>query len=288
MNLLKIDEAWNPIIGCLYDCYYGKCWAKLSAEQMQKEAKTEKYKDGFSTLKLVESEILKTFRNKVVSVSFMGDMFSEYIPREWILKVLKVIRQNPDSTFLLLTKNPKRYIKLPDLFPANVILGSTIESNRVYPAVTKAPSVSERYEAMKNLQFKPKSISVEPIMDFDFEVFLRWLKDIEPIFVSVGYDQHGAMLTEPDYYKTKQFIARLKEFTQIKILNLRQKIIQKAPSSQTTIDTTSKLHVCKKKEIEYYMTSKISTNEAGSDGASGSAVKVNIRYQLCVMSQVLQ
>ncbi len=56
-------------------------------------------------------------------------------------------------------------------------LGATIESNRDY-GVSKAPSPMERYEAMSAIEWCMKFLSIEPIMDFDFEEFSMWIKDI--------------------------------------------------------------------------------------------------------------
>ena len=228
MNILQIDETWNPIIGCLYDCRY--CRARIYADNLQES--TEKYKDGFCEPKLVENELNRVFRNKLVAVSLMGEMFGEWVPDHWILGVLKVVVASPKAMFLFMTKNPKRYIDLLNkhiaYYPKNVILGATIESNRDFP-VTKAPSVVERYNAMKELQFERKQISIEPIMDFDFDVFLQWIKDIKPILVSIGYDNHYFRLSEPDLHKTKQFIAELQKFTEVKQLNLRERVSQFNP-----------------------------------------------------------
>lgn len=222
MNILKIDETWNPIIGCLYDCRY--CWARIYANNLQDT--TEKYRDGFCKPKLVKKELNRTFRKGLIAVSLMGEMFGEWIPDHWILEVLKVVIASPKATFLFMTKNPKRYTDLLNeliaYYPKNVILGATIESNRDFP-VTKAPSVVERYNAMKELKFERKQISIEPIMDFDFDVFLQWLRDIEPMIVSIGYDDHYFKLVEPDLQKTKQFIAELQKFTKVKKLNLKER-----------------------------------------------------------------
>ena len=108
-----------------------------------------------------------------------------------------------------------------DLYPENVVLGSTIETNRDY-SVSKAPKTTERYEFMKKLSFKKKIVSIEPIMDFDLEIFVSWIKEINPVLVHVGYDNYNNNLAEPTLSKTKQLMEQLNTFTRVKTLTLRE------------------------------------------------------------------
>jgi hypothetical protein len=175
---------------------------------------SEKYRDGFVP-KLVERELKRRFRGQFVFVSDMGDLFGEWVPSEWIVKVLDAIRNSPSSLFLFLTKNPKRYLEFVELFPRNVVLGATLESNREYE-VSKAPSVLERYRSMEGLVFKNKLLCIEPIMDFDLGIFVKWIRDIRPSIVYVGYDNYGNSLCEPSRDKTEQLISELRAFTRVK------------------------------------------------------------------------
>jgi hypothetical protein len=131
------------------------------------------------------------------------------------MKVVDVIKESPCSLFLFLTKNPKRYLEFVELFPKNVVLGATLESNREYE-VSKAPSVLERYRSMEGLVFKNKLLCIEPIMDFDLGIFVKWIRDIRPSIVYVGYDNYGNSLCEPSRDKTEQLISELRAFTRVK------------------------------------------------------------------------
>jgi protein gp37 len=99
-----ITKTWNPVIGCLHNCTY--CWARSLAET--RLTQMEKYKDGFKP-NIAEYELRKKFRKQYVFACDMGDLFGDWVPREWILKVIDAIKTNPSSYFLFLTKNPKRY-----------------------------------------------------------------------------------------------------------------------------------------------------------------------------------
>jgi protein gp37 len=181
----------------------------------------EKYKDGFKP-NIAEGELKKKFRKQYVFVCDMGDLFGDWVDREWIIKVLNAIRNSPSSYFLFLTKNPKRYFDFLDVFPENLVLGATIETNREYN-VSQAPSVNKRYQAMVNLPYRRKMVSIEPIMDFDPDVFVSWLEDISPAMVHVGYANYNQHIPEPSLDKTAALIKDLMSFTKVKLLRLREK-----------------------------------------------------------------
>ena len=207
-----ISRTWNPVTGCEHFCIY--CWARRLA--LTKLRNTERYKNGFRP-RINPSEFTKKFNGGVVFVSDMGDLFGDFIYSEWILKVIDYIKKFPDTYFLFLTKNPWRYHEFIDRFPPNAILGATIETNRddIYLKyrISKAPVPSDRYQAMKNLDWDMKFISIEPILDFDLDIFADWIREIGPIMVYVGYDNYNWKLPEPPMSKTLELIKRLSEFT---------------------------------------------------------------------------
>jgi DNA repair photolyase len=211
-----IDKTWNPVIGCLHNCTY--CWARRLTETRLKDM--EKYKDGFKP-KLCDYELKKSFKKKFVFVADMGDMFGDWVPREWITKVLASIKSNPSSYFLFLTKNPKRYKEFLNEFPPNVVLGATIETNREY-TVSKTPARYERYKSMADLTFKNKLVCIEPVMDFDPDIFAQWIKEICPAIVYIGYDNYKNGLPEPSLTKTKDLIKRMQTYTQVSTKTLRE------------------------------------------------------------------
>jgi len=212
----NITKTWNPVVGCLHNCTY--CWARRLAETKLKDV--ERYRDGFVP-KLVEKELSKRFHKEYVFVSDMGDLFGEWVPPECIVKVIDAINKSPTSNFLFLTKNPGRYREFLDFYPENLVLGATIETNRHYP-VSEAPTTVERYKSMVELPYRNKLISIEPIMDFDMETFIQWIREIKPVLVHVGYDNYNCRLSEPQLSKTKELIENLETFTRVKTLTLRE------------------------------------------------------------------
>jgi len=175
-----------------------------------------RYREGFKP-RLNREEFKKKFNGGLVFVTDMGDLWGNWVRSEWIEYVLNHIRRFENTYFLFMTKNPARYHDFINKISKNAILGATIETNRddlyLNEAISDAPLPSLRYEAMKKLDWDKKFIAIEPILDFDLDEFVRWIKDIGPFMVFVGYDNYNNRLPEPPLQKTKELIRRLSEFT---------------------------------------------------------------------------
>lgn len=146
------------------------------------------------TPKLYRKELQKTFKESdFVFVQDMSDLFGAWISKEIIQQVLNYIK-NSEATFLLLTKNPKRYLEFD--IPDNCICGTTIETDLGFR--------DDRFNAMIQLQHPRRMISIEPIMQFsnNFETLLL---ACEPEFVAIGYDNYNNQLDEP-YLKDTEFL----------------------------------------------------------------------------------
>lgn len=209
-------KTWNPVTGCeKHKCIF--CFARAEAEGRSREH----YPHGFIP-EFHEDRLAQCPKSGTVFVTSMGDLFGAWVPREWIEKVLARIRQSPNATFLLLTKNPARYHEFLPL-PPNCVAGATIETDAVedwaYSAWYKdicpgAPWPAKRAFAMLELKHQRKFISMEPVLGTiagDFRNLLRWIPAIAPEFVYVGYDNHGHHLLEPSLAEVKAFIAELRQ-----------------------------------------------------------------------------
>jgi protein gp37 len=90
-----------------------------------------------------------------IFVCSMGDLFGEWVPKDWIEEIIKVAEDNPQHVFQFLTKNPKRYWGFK--FPKNCWLGTTI---------TKQEELSRIYHLPRWRRIKKKPItfiSFEPL-----------------------------------------------------------------------------------------------------------------------------
>ena len=206
-NMYPETITWNPLGGeCPHDCEY--CYRK---DLMRYPSNKVKY-SGES--RLVDVPIPKAKEGKVIFVCSMTDLFAKEIPSEAIYNVLQACCKVPNQ-YLFQTKNPARFYDFMGQYPMRVILGTTIETNRECTYQSKAPPIKDRFEAMKTLP-AIKMVSIEPIMDFDLEMFVRMLRQIQPSYVSVGADSKNNGLKEPSKSKIVRLLASLRSFTEVR------------------------------------------------------------------------
>ena len=105
------EMTWNPTTGCSkvsQGCKF--CYAEVMSKRLQAMG-VEKYKDNFEVR--THEDALKTpytwKKSKVVFVNSMSDLFHEQIPLEFIQKVFKVMNENPQHVFQVLTKRAKDF-----------------------------------------------------------------------------------------------------------------------------------------------------------------------------------
>ena len=104
-----------------------------------------------------------------IFVSDMGDLFGDWVPKEWIEDVLRAVRQCPQHTFLFLTKNPKRYREFE--FPENAWIGTSIENQA---------AADERIPLLLQAPAAVRFISVEPLLGA-INLFNIGFNGIEPL-----------------------------------------------------------------------------------------------------------
>jgi len=167
-------------------------------------------------IRLIEDELKVNYGSgKTIFIEHMNDMFADAIPPSWIHQILCHCTKYPDNTYVFQTKNPGRASLHLGLFPDKFMLGTTIETNREYKD-SKAPSPEDRYSCMVLFEGHKIFVTLEPIMDFDLDVLVKWLRDIKPDFVNVGADSKGCNLPEPPPEKVQALINELQKFTEIR------------------------------------------------------------------------
>lgn len=196
-----VTHTWNVIKGkCPHDCEY--CYMKRFPQKElhfeEKELKTDLGEGNF------------------IFVGSSCDMFAEEVSDEWIKKVLEHCDKFSKNSYLFQTKNPQRFHKFYGLFPLNTTLGTTIETNRT-GFNYKAPPVTERQYWVGELSSFPIMVTIEPIMDFDLDIMINWMKDLNPDFVNIGADSKGHNLNEPSWEKVQKLINELEEFTKVNL-----------------------------------------------------------------------
>ncbi|KKM06661.1 hypothetical protein LCGC14_1741740 [marine sediment metagenome] len=199
----KPMATWNVHVGCDFLCTY--CNARRAA--LTRLRNSPRYKDGFSP-HLVKQELGRKFKpGSFVFVGYMGDI--SFASRPIIIDLTCRIAERPEVDFLFCTKSPLHYWYWHIVWPENLYLGATIETNRDYH-LTRAPAPLYRYIAMRALDHPKKFLSIEPVCDFDLDEMLSWIAKIDPQIIEVGADNYHNGLPEPPWEKVDKLLTSLK------------------------------------------------------------------------------
>ena len=205
-----VTHTWNVVKGkCPHDCSY--CY-------MKRYPQPKLHFDEKSLSNGLGDE-------NTIFVGSSCDMWASFIPNQWIERTIFRCFEYNKNHYLFQSKNPIRFLDYTDIFPDNVWLGTTIETNRHYDFISLAPNTDERRHAIQELNY-PIMISIEPIMDFDLDVMVKWIQDIAPHFVSIGADSGNNNLPEPSSGKTKALISALKEITEVKVKDNLSRLLE--------------------------------------------------------------
>ena len=92
---------------------------------------------------------------------------------------------------------------------------TTIETNRIYPDIMgNTPSPADRAFGLSKFPFN-RYLTIEPILDFDFNELVNLVKLANPVQVNIGADSGNHHLNEPSKEKILALIDELKKFTVI-------------------------------------------------------------------------
>ncbi len=157
-NIEWTEMTWNPTTGCdkiSAGCKF--CYAEIMSKRLQAMG-LEKYKDNFEVR--IHEEALDTpytwKASKVVFVNSMSDLFHKDIPLEFIKKVFKVMNNNPQHVFQVLTKRAERLLELHTelKWTHNIWMGVSVENN----------TVTNRIDSLRNTNARVKFLSLEPLL----------------------------------------------------------------------------------------------------------------------------
>lgn len=157
-NIEWTEMTWNPTTGCdkiSAGCKF--CYAEIMSKRLQAMG-LEKYKDNFEVR--IHEDALDTpytWKNsKVVFVNSMSDLFHKDIPLDFIKKVFKVMNNNPQHVFQVLTKRAERLLELhAELkWSHNIWMGVSVENEKV----------KDRIDFLRGTNAKVKFLSLEPLI----------------------------------------------------------------------------------------------------------------------------
>jgi len=209
---------WNVYVGCDFGCTY--CRKSFQAQMRRQIHNCElcgNYVPHFHEERL-NKKLPKTKGDEFIWVGSSGDI--SFISDDNMEKLLEKVKEYPDRTFFFQTKNPHWFQDWE--FPKNVLLGITLESNIHYPEISSAPSPWKRITNFYFVEHPRKSITIEPILKFDYGSLWGWINDVKPERVYIGYDSKKCKLPEPPLKKVMSFISELKRITKVKEKLLRE------------------------------------------------------------------
>ena len=152
------EATWNVTTGCTKisaGCTH--CRAEKMAESLKANG-LHKYRNGFRlTLHQQSLQIPYNWKKpRLVFVNPMSDLFHEAIPLDYIQDVFRVMNDNPQHSFQILTKRAGRLAACAHKlhWGENISIGVTIE----------AQEYAWRAEALKKAGAKHRFLSVEPMV----------------------------------------------------------------------------------------------------------------------------
>lgn len=157
-NIEWTEMTWNPTTGCTKisaGCKF--CYAEVMSNRL-KAMGVKKYKDNFR-LRIHPDELNIPYRWKkprIVFVNSMSDMFHKDVHLSFIQEVFKVMNDNPQHTFQVLTKRPELVAKYSKqlTWTQNIWMGTSVEDERVI----------DRIDFLRKTGAKVKFLSLEPLI----------------------------------------------------------------------------------------------------------------------------
>lgn len=152
------EMTWNPTTGCdkiSAGCKF--CYAEIMSRRLQAMG-VEKYKDNFEVRTHDEAlQIPFTWKSsKIVFVNSMSDLFHKEVPLDFIKKVFKVMNDNPQHVFQVLSKRAERLFEVHNelKWTHNIWMGVSVENEKV----------KDRIDFLRQTKAKVKFLSLEPLL----------------------------------------------------------------------------------------------------------------------------
>jgi len=226
--------TWNPLSGCLnhtpeglclgglFPCYASRLangrlkplyLANHNVSQWDTEdpiLKLQMYNDPFyprfweerlEDSLFITKSLRARLRPRGIFVCDMGELFGDWIPREWQAEVFLTIRNNPQHRFYLLTKQPQN---LPHFspFPDNAWVGVTATN---YDMFVEACRILHPLKQQGTTTY----ISLEPLLSWDRKasVFITgWIQQgVSWLIIGACTGTYKDMLALDDRYNLGNF-----------------------------------------------------------------------------------
>jgi len=162
MNKTQIswcDLTWNPSSGCSKvseGCL--NCYAERISLKFGHTKKTWTGKNAAENVQIKPHKLKEPYKLKKPSrvfVNSMSDLFHPKIPKDFVDKVFKVMRDLPQHTFQILTKRPRRAASYRGEWSDNIWMGTSIENQ----------ATLYRIDQIRECPAKTRFLSFEPLLE---------------------------------------------------------------------------------------------------------------------------
>ena len=212
-------KTWNRSVGCLFDCVYCRPSFQRQLKRVARFINCETCYI-YEPHNHPERTTIPSF--PIVFVYGTGDVtFYEPTQVRTTFGIIDNHKPRMKKEYYFQSKNPICFNRYLDWFKANqdkVILLTTLETNRDegYEKISKAPLPSKRFKDFYELDYPRKVVTIEPVLDFDFDEFIEWfrkLRDQESLeYVWFGFDSKKCGLPEITIKQAQRFVSTLKIF----------------------------------------------------------------------------
>lgn len=277
-------KQWNPFMGCRYACKYCLTSFQRQAKRQKNNCMTCYRYEPHEHPDRLNASLPKTGPGEFIFTCANSDI--TFCTTEYLLKILERIKREPDKTFVIQSKNPKTFGRVK--FPDNVILGTTIETNRdelnKLAKISKAPPPSQRFKDFLKIKHARKMVTIEPVLKFDLEVMLDWIKQLKPIKVWIGYDSKNNHLPEPELSEVKALEKAIQKLgIEVKEKKLREIILAQnaeagKPKQAKKVKGTMSKTKARAPRLTTEQKQKLAVSFASTKNAAKSAKDLNIPY----------
>jgi protein gp37 len=161
------EATWNPTTGCdRISAGCDNCYALTLAKRLKAMGNPKYQLDGDPRTSgpgfgvQVHEDALDLPRRwrspRTVFVNSMSDLWHARVPDDYIQRVFKVMFETPQHTYQLLTKRPRRVVRMADTlsWPDNVWMGVSVESQ----------TEAWRVDDLRRIPAAVRFISAEPLI----------------------------------------------------------------------------------------------------------------------------